>query len=179
MSMELRQLHPWGEANLKLVSVKQITVFGVDYGYAKHRFETPPIAVSRVQRLSETEAAVYVDKDPDPTDATAPTLSATSANGTGPETAEGIVDTDEADGVLYWVLSQSSTAPTAEQLKAGNDQTGSPSAASGAKLMQVTGSQLIEAKGLTGGTTYYFHYLQKDEAENESDVTTSGSLTTS
>jgi len=179
MSTDLNQLAPWGDARLDKVEDVSVTFQGQTYSWTTYKLAPAVIAASRAKRLSVTELEVFTSPDPSPSDATAPTLSAPSATATGPTTAEGSVDTDEADGVLYWVVTTSSTAPSATQVKDGENDSGTAAAAAGAKLIGVTGKQTVEAEGLSGSTTYYLHYMQEDEAENQSAVASSGSITTS
>lgn len=103
-------------------------------------------------------------------DVTAPVLTAADDTKTGVTTATITVDTDEGNGVLYWVLSSSATAPSAAQVKAGNDHTGSPALESGSAAVAGTGTQTINVTGLTGATTYYAHFMQEDDAFNQSNV---------
>lgn len=176
--MDMIQLYPWGDARLEKAEDVSVTFDGKDYSWTKYRIEPGPIARTRAQRLSETELEVDLGKDPDPY-TTAPVLSNASAAATGANKAEGTVDTDEADGILYWVVTTSGAAPSPSQVKAGEDDSGGAAAAAGAKLIGTTGTQLAQADGLSGSTTYYFHYMQKDEAKNQSAVASSGSITTS
>lgn len=177
--MDLIQLAPWGDARLDKVEDVSVTFLGQTYSWTTYKLAPAAFAISRAKRLSETELEVFTSPDPSPTDATAPTLSAASASATGPTTAEGSVDTDEAGGVLYWVVTTSQAAPSAQQVADGQNKDGTTAAAAGARLVGPVGTQGIAAEGLSGSTTYYLHYMQEDEAENQSDVTSSGSITTS
>jgi len=178
MSMDLIQLYPWGDARLEKIEDVSVTFDGKDYSWTKHRIEPSPIARSRTQRLSETELEVDLVKDPAPSDTTAPTLSSASGSATGATTAEGSVDTGEADGVLYHVTTTSSTAPTAQQVQDGQNADGNVAVHSGHKLVGTDGTQGITAGGLSSGTTYYHHFVHVDEVQNESSVATSGPFTT-
>lgn len=177
--MDLIQLAPWGDARLDKVKDVSVTFQGQTYSWTTYKLAPAAFAISRAKRLSETELEVFTSPDPDPSDTNVPGLSAASGAATGTTTAEGTVDTDEADGVLYWVVTTSSTAPSADQVKAGEDDSGNNAAAAGAKLIGAVGTQLITASGLSGSTTYYIHYMQEDEAGNRSAVASSGSITTS
>lgn len=94
-----------------------------------------PIDAVLTERKSETVATVFTQQHPDPQETTAPVLSNASATATGANTAEGTVDTDEADGVLYWVVTTSQAAPSPSQVKAGEDDSGGAAASAGAKLI--------------------------------------------
>lgn len=111
-------------------------------------------------------------------DQTAPTLSSPSAAETGDTTASLSVSTDEANGTLYWVVTQSATSPSAAQVKAGQDHTGSAADDSGSQAVTATGTQNAGASGLAEQTTYYAHLMHEDAATNQSSVASSSSFTT-
>lgn len=112
------------------------------------------------------------------TDTTAPTLSNPTGTGTGDTTADGSVDTDEGDGTLHWVVTESSTAPSVAQVQAGQNDGGTAAAASGNQGVSSTGTQSISATGLDPDTTYWIHYQQQDAAGNDSTVVSSSSFST-
>ena len=180
MITDLNQLAPWGDARLDKVEDVSVTFQSQTYSWTTYKLAPAVIAASRTKRLSETELEVFTSPDPSPSDAgPAPTLSAASATATGSTTAEGSVDTDEADGVLYWVVTTSQAAPSDQQVADGENDGGNTAAAAGARLVGPVGTQGIAAEGLSGSTTYYIHYMQEDEAGNRSTVASSGSITTS
>lgn len=113
-------------------------------------------------------------------DETPPTLSSASASATGQTTGSGSVSTDEGNGTLYWVVTTSSTSPSAAQVQAGQTHTGSTAVDSGSQAVSGTGVQNVSGgfTGLTASTTYYAHYCHVDAAANESSVATSSSFTT-
>lgn len=113
-------------------------------------------------------------------DVTAPSLSSASATATGATTASGSVSTDEGNGTLYWVVTTSSTAPSAAQVQAGQDATGAAAVDSGSQAVSGTGTQNVSGgfTGLTAETTYYAHFQQADAADNDSTVASSSSFTT-
>lgn len=111
-------------------------------------------------------------------DVTAPTLSAPIGTQTGQTTAALSVSTDENNGTLYWVVSESATPPSVAQIQAGNDSTGSAAADSGSQAVSATGTQNINATGLSAGTTYYAYFQHTDAASNDSTVAASSSFTT-
>lgn len=110
----------------------------------------------------------------------APTLSSPVATKTGNTTASGSVSTTSGNGTLYAVITTSSTGPTKAQVKAGQDHTGAAAADAVSQAVSVSGSQSISGgfTGLTGGTTYYAHYMHEDAGANQSTVATSSSFTT-
>lgn len=112
-------------------------------------------------------------------DETAPTLTTPSATQTGATTADLAVTTDEGNGTLYWVVTQSATSPSIAQVQAGQDHTGTTGADSGSQSVSTTGTQTAGATGLTAETTYYAHFQHTDAASNDSAVVTSASFTTS
>lgn len=111
-------------------------------------------------------------------DVTAPVLSspADTANGSAAGTLS--VSTNEANGTLYWVVTGSATAPSAAQIVAGNDHTGSAAADSGSQTVTATGTQNIAASGLTAETTYYAHFVHVDAGTNISNVVSGDGFTT-
>jgi hypothetical protein len=111
-------------------------------------------------------------------DVTAPNLSSPTATKTGATTASGSVDTDEGNGTLYWVCTESGTAPSVAQIQAGQDNGGSAAADDGSQAVSGTGTQNISVTGLNPSTTYYIHYQQQDAATNDSTVVSSSSFTT-
>lgn len=111
-------------------------------------------------------------------DTTAPTLSSPTGAANGNTAMTGSVSTNEGNGTLYWVVTTSSTSPSAAQVQAGNDHNGAAAPASGSQAVSATGTQNISDNGLTAGTTYYVHYSHKDAANNSSTTSTSASFTT-
>lgn len=113
-------------------------------------------------------------------DVTAPTLSAPVDAANGGTASTGSVDTDEANGTLYWVVTTSATSPSAAQVKAGNDHTGSVAADSGSQAVSGTGTQALSPapSGLTSETTYYTHFMHEDAAANQSTVSSADGFTT-
>ena len=88
------------------------------------------------------------------------------------------VDTDTAEGLLYWVQSENNTEPTGPQIKAGQDGTGSAGAASGSQAVNSTGTQNISSSGLSPSTTYYTFFYQEDDDEDGSNVSSADGFTT-
>lgn len=99
-------------------------------------------------------------------DTTAPTLSSASGSATGPTTATGSVTTNEGNGTLYWVTTTNATE-TAATVKAGSS-----------KAVTATGAQSVTASALTAATNYRHHFLQRDEAGNDSAVLSTAQFTT-
>ncbi len=113
-------------------------------------------------------------------DVTAPTLSSPTDAASGSTAATGSVSTNEGNGTLYWVVSTSGTAPSAAQVKAGNDHTGSAAADSGSQAVSGTGVQTLSPapSGLTASTAYTIHFMHEDAAANQSSVSSGDGFTT-
>lgn len=108
----------------------------------------------------------------------APTLTnAVTANITA-SSADLSVETDEGNGTLYVVVTTSATAPSAAQVKAGQDHTGTAAAFADSQAISSTGTKSFNASSLTASTTYYAHYMHEDTATNQSSVVSSASFTT-
>lgn len=109
-------------------------------------------------------------------DVTAPVLTSPDFVATGSTTGTASVSTDEGNGTLYCVVTTSSTSPSAAQIKAGQDHTGSAAvfaAGSGSgQAVSGAGTQNVSVTGLTASTTYYAHFVHDDAAANESNVAT-------
>ncbi len=114
-------------------------------------------------------------------DTVAPVLSDPVDTTTGSTTGLGTVTTDESNGTLYWVVTQFPNTPSAVQIGAGQDHTGSPADDSGSQVVASTGVLGVEGgfTGLSAGTTYYAHYVQVDAAANTSNVVSGDGFTTS
>lgn len=107
-------------------------------------------------------------------DTTAPTLSAASGTG-GTLTCSGSVTTNEANGTLYAVVTGSATAPTAAQVKLGQDSTGTAALRVISQAVSATGAQTIASGAVTAGTSY-LHCMHEDAAANQSTVVSSASF---
>jgi hypothetical protein len=111
-------------------------------------------------------------------DVTAPTLSSPVGTQTGSTTATIGATTNEGNGTMYGVVSTSSTAPTATQVKAGQMHTGAAAAFAGSTSVASTGAKTISATGLTASTAYFAHLMHEDASGNKSSVSTSAQFTT-
>lgn len=107
---------------------------------------------------------------------TGATLSSPSASAEGAIASNLSVSTDTGSGTLYWVISTSATPPTATQIKAGNDSTGSAAVASGNQAVSATGAQTKLAFLLSSNTTYFAYFVQHTTAD--SNVASASSFTT-
>lgn len=113
-------------------------------------------------------------------DITAPTLSSPVDAANGASASTGSVDTNEANGTLYWVVTTSTTSPSAAQVKAGQDHLGAAAAASGSQSVSSTGTQNLSPapSSLAATTTYYTHFMHEDAAGNQSTVSSADGFTT-
>ena len=110
-------------------------------------------------------------------DTSAPVLSGASGNTQSPTTATLSVSTNKSGGVLYWVVTASSTKPTAAQVKAGQNNTGSAALSSGSQAVTATGVQNVFATDLTTAGARFGHFMQEDTSSNQSAVATTLSWT--
>lgn len=111
-------------------------------------------------------------------DVTAPVLASPTGVATGTTTATVGATTDEDNGTQYAVVTTSATAPSAAQVKAGQDHTGSAAVWAGNAAISTTGAHTHSATGLTASTAYYAHLMHEDAATNQSNVVSSTQFTT-
>jgi hypothetical protein len=111
-------------------------------------------------------------------DVTAPTLSSPTDAANGATASTGSVSTDEGNGTLYWVVTTSGTAPSAAQVKAGQDNSSVAATAGGSQAVSATGVQNIAPSGLTASTAYTTHFMHEDAASNQSTVVSASGFTT-
>jgi hypothetical protein len=110
-------------------------------------------------------------------DTVAPSLSsATGAqNGSNETEVDLSISSDTGVGTLYWIVTPNGTAPSAAQIIAGEDQSGSAATTSGSVSVSATGTKSITAVGVSASNTYFAHFLHTDIAGNNSSVATSPS----
>lgn len=113
-------------------------------------------------------------------DVTAPVLSNPTRTEVSDLRWDGGVDTDEGNGTLYWIISETvATFPSVAQMKAGQDSTGSAAADSGNQTVSASGTQSVAANGgLTEDTIHYYFFLHTDTAGNDSNIVRATSFTT-
>lgn len=109
----------------------------------------------------------------------APTLSSPTSQTVAATTGSGTVSTDESNGTLYWVVTQSATSPSIAQVQAVQSNTGAPADDGYNQSVIASGVQNVSVSRLTPETTYYIHYQHQDAAGNDSTVSTSAAFTTS
>lgn len=91
---------------------------------------------------------------------------------------DGTVDTDEGDGTLYTVVTESATAPSGDQIVAGTDENDIAATFATSQAVVAPGTQNIAFTGLTASTTYYAHYYQLDSDGNASNIVSGDGFTT-
>lgn len=115
-------------------------------------------------------------------DMTAPTLSSAVVTNIASTFATVGCTTNEGNGTVYWVVTTSSTAPTATQVKAGQDHTGAAVATgkkgSWAAPTPSGGAQTGSATGLSASTNHWAYFMHEDAVGNKSTVLSSSSFTT-
>lgn len=100
-------------------------------------------------------------------DTTAPTLSSPLANANGETSLSVAVTTNEAGGALYAVATANETETATYIINNGVQQG-----------VGATGQQAFTISGLQAGTAYYVHFVQKDAANNTSNVVSTGQVLT-
>lgn len=111
-------------------------------------------------------------------DVTAPTLTSPFALPFGDTSGHIGVVTNEANGTLYYVVTTSSSTPSAAQVKAGQDHASAAATASGNQAISSTGTKTATPTGLTSNTLYYPYWMHEDAAANQSAVKALTSFTT-
>jgi|GEM_PF-2879737 len=111
-------------------------------------------------------------------DTTAPTLSGPTDMANGSDGATVAVSTNEGNGTLYWVVTQSGTGPSKAQVKAGQNHLGAAADALGSEPVGSIGAQAAAPTGLVAETSYFAHFLHEDVAGNQSNVVSADGFTT-
>lgn len=101
-----------------------------------------------------------------------------AANGATASTAT--VETGEADGTLYVVVTTSAVAPTAAQVKLGQDDSSVAATFDANQAVSTLGVQTIAPapSGLTTATAYTTHFMHEDSDANQSAVVSAAGFTT-
>ena len=111
-------------------------------------------------------------------DTTAPTLSlGTAAKSGSSGYIGGVTTAGDANGRLYFVGTTRNTAPSAAQVKAGQNDLGA-SSPSGSQVITSTGAKTFSGGGLTADTLNYLYAMHEDVSGNQSTVASLGSFTT-
>ncbi|MGL1893831.1 MAG: Ig-like domain-containing protein [Spirochaetaceae bacterium] len=104
-------------------------------------------------------------------DTAEPTISALSSSNVAGTTAK-IKGTSNEDGTLYYIITESSSSPSAASIKNAN------SGIHGYSSVTAATEEEFDITGLDETTTYYFHMTAVDGSGNTSSVYTSASFTT-
>jgi hypothetical protein len=128
-------------------------------------------------RQAHIPGGPYLNDTASAPDTTAPTLSSPVGAG-GTLVCDGSVSTNEGNGTLYVVATASATGPTATQVEAGQDHTGSAALRVVSQAVSATGTQTVASGSVTAGTRY-LHFMHKDAAGNQSAVVSSASFVVS
>ena len=112
-------------------------------------------------------------------DVTAPAITNIVATATGTNTFDWSINTNEANGRIYWIASIPISSPSIAQIKAGQDSSGSPAAASSNQIVTSVGTQSGSGSGLTANTSYTFFVIHEDDAGNTSSLPSDGFTTQS
>ena len=145
--------------------------FGLTTGqtYYGYFYQTAPGGNSNV---SGTGAFV-------PADVTPAQLTSLDANDTSSTNWTGAINTDTAEGTIDVVITTSSTAPTADQIIAGQNHLGASAVSRvDSQAVTTTGPQTFGGAGLSAGQTYWAHATQTDAAGNKTPPITSASFST-
>ena len=111
-------------------------------------------------------------------DTTAPSLSSPLGTATSGTTATLSVTTNEANGVLYAVVTTSSTPPSVTQVKAGQNNAGTSAVFASNQSISSTGTKTFSATGLSA-VPCYAYFVHTDAAGNNSAVSSAASFTPS
>ena len=106
-----------------------------------------------------------------------PVLSAPGADAISSAEILIFASTNQASGRLYAILTQVSALPTAAQVKAGQDSTGTP-VASQNQAITSAGSKAFSFLGLTPSTTYYGFLMHENSSGLQSPVVATGAVVT-
>lgn len=110
---------------------------------------------------------------------TGPTLTTPTITGVGATTATPGITTDTATGTLYLVNPTVNSAPSAAQVKAGQNAAGA-AVPSNSQAVASAGAKTAAMTGLTaGGVTYYPFWVHTNGSGVDSAVTAGTSFTTS
>lgn len=111
-------------------------------------------------------------------DILAPVLSSPDVDAITETTATAHVTTSEGNGTLYIVITNNTTAPSAAQIKAGQDHLGAAATFADDVAVASAGVKSFNVTGLTAATQYWFYAIQSDAALNDSNITDYGPFET-
>lgn len=109
-------------------------------------------------------------------DVTPPVLSGPSGSMTSGTTATLAVNTDTGEGLMYAVVTTSAIKPSADQVIAGENDSGSAAEYADNQPVSAVGTETFSATGLSGSPLYGY-FCQTDAAGNKSLVAETGAMT--
>lgn len=107
-----------------------------------------------------------------------PTLSSPTISGVTATTATPGITTSASTGTLYVVMSTTNTAPTAAQVRAGQNAAGAVVVNANVAVTS-SGAKTLPVTGLSASTLYYPFWVHRDVGSTDSAVTAGTSFTTS
>jgi hypothetical protein len=102
--------------------------------------------------------------------ATGPTLTSPTVTSIAQTTATVGCTTDDNTGTLYTVVTTSSEQPSAAQIKAGQDHTGTAATFADSVTSPVVGANTFSATGLTANTAYWAYFIHTDGGSDDSNI---------
>lgn len=162
-----------GSVTVTSTGSKSVNVSGLTpaTGYYLH-YVQDDAALNRSARVSSSQFTTSA------ADSTPPNLSAPTATQSGATTATLGVTTDENNGTLYVVVTTSATPPSATQIRAGQNNSGTAAVFADDQPITSTGAKSFGATGLAPSTTYYTYFHHQDASGNNSTVSAASSFTT-
>ncbi len=109
-------------------------------------------------------------------DAVAPVIDTPATSDQQAGTIDVDFNTDEGDGTAYLSVTDSATAPSAAQVKLGDDHTGADAISSASQAVSATGAQSFDNVSVSAGTRYA-HVMHEDSTGNQSNVISTTSFT--
>jgi len=109
-------------------------------------------------------------------DSTVPILSSVSSSSIAGTTAD-IKATPNESGNMYYVITTSSSTPSATQVVDGQDENGAGAFKSGTNAVTLNTQKSFSITGLSESTQYYYYIVTVDSATNKSTVS-NGTFTT-
>lgn len=160
--------------NIATLDGDEVTISGLDFETAtSHTLVYSANSVGGRPELQLTVIITVTDVDE-----VAPLLTNPTDVATSDTTADLSVSTDEGNGTLYAVVTQSATPPSAAQVKAGQDHLGGAADFADDQAVSSTGVKTFEATGLTAETAYFTYFMHEDAATNQSLVSAADGFTT-
>lgn len=103
-----------------------------------------------------------------------PVLTLPSVANVTTNSADGRVTVSRSGGTLYGVLTTSATAPSAAQVKGGQDETGSAAVKAASALVTSLGQKTFSFSSLSGTATLYAHFVHNASGVDSAVVSSIG-----